>query len=270
MATLPRPRPPNSSGMVRPNTPSSAQLLDHRERDVLVLQVPLVRVRQHLGFGEAAHLAADRLQRLVEAGVAERAVRVGCRSARRAAAWRRVAAGDQPLDGVAAMARDRLPRRGRAPEPHDLALAHRDAAEDLRQIFADADPVSSSSVSPKRPSAERRSRRRASRAPPRHRSRARRGRGRRAAPLEQLGGQRAVGADLAPHGGRRLELQASVSAGAAPASSGQAGSAEGARSAGGARHGRSFNPAHHGSLAFAVQQRCRLTPARLASATPTP
>ena len=29
-------------------------------------------MRHHFGFGEAAHLVADRLQRLVEAGIAER------------------------------------------------------------------------------------------------------------------------------------------------------------------------------------------------------
>ena len=44
---------------------------DDLERDVLVLQVPLVRVRHDLGLRELAHLLVDRGVRLVEAGVAE-------------------------------------------------------------------------------------------------------------------------------------------------------------------------------------------------------
>ena len=49
-----------------------AQLGNHLVRDVLVLQVPLVRVRQHLGLGEAAHLRrASRSSVSSRPGIAE-------------------------------------------------------------------------------------------------------------------------------------------------------------------------------------------------------
>ena len=52
-----------------------AQTRDHLERDVGVGAVPVLGMRDDLGVGEAAHLAADRLERLVETGVADRALR---------------------------------------------------------------------------------------------------------------------------------------------------------------------------------------------------
>ena len=68
--------------------------------------------------------------------------------------------GDQGLDGVGARSRDRLARaKAERRQAHDLALAHRNAAEDLRRDIRRAPMrTSSSSVSPKRPSACRRSR----------------------------------------------------------------------------------------------------------------
>ena len=100
------------------------------------------------GVGEAAHFDADRFEGLVEAGVADRAVmrrgdqrrqprprftRFPWRSAFRRPPSRR---GDL--------------RGGEAEvgEADDFALVHRDAAEDLGEIFAEPDCVSSASVSP--------------------------------------------------------------------------------------------------------------------------
>ena len=55
------------------------------------------------------------------------------------AARRGIAGGDQMLDGGRHARRDRGRRQPEIGQPHDLALAHRNAAEDLGQIFAGAD-----------------------------------------------------------------------------------------------------------------------------------
>ena len=178
-------------------------------------------------------------------------------SSARPRGWRRVAAGDQPLDGVAAMARDCVRAEAEIAEPHDLALAHRDAAENLRQ---DIRRGRSGSAAPRSRRSGLRLRaardRRAFRGSPRHRSRARRARARRAARCSmQIGGQRAVGADRAPHGGRRLELQrldfGQSGAGIlGPGGLGGGRQKRGRCSAWGAPSSLTL----HGSLAFAVQQ----------------
>ena len=104
-------------------------------------QVPCLRVRHHLVVGEFAHLLADRIERLVEAAGADRravllraSVRRGGRGAAPCCRWR----SECSTAGVH-RAPPPPPAEPEIGEPHDLALAHRNAAEDLRQIFAGAD-----------------------------------------------------------------------------------------------------------------------------------
>ena len=54
------PAPPNSSGAVRPISPSVAHLLDHVGREVVVA-VPLRGVRRDLGLREVADAATELL-----------------------------------------------------------------------------------------------------------------------------------------------------------------------------------------------------------------
>ena len=98
-----------------------------------------MRLRHDLAVGELAHLVAHRRQHLVEPAVADGDV----------VRWRHqfdqpraalLAAGHQPFERAGAArsttARRCKPEVGRA---HDLALAHRNAAQHLRQIFAEPD-----------------------------------------------------------------------------------------------------------------------------------
>ena len=103
------------------------------------MQVPVVGVRLHFAVGELAHLFADRHQRLVETAVADRGVVVTAASVRPAGPGARRCRRISPSSG---------PRQRRSTtasgEPeiggtHHLALAHRNAALDLRQVFADPD-----------------------------------------------------------------------------------------------------------------------------------
>ena len=100
-----------------------------------------MRVGQHFGGSEFAHLAADRLHVLVEAGIAG-----GCGGGmfvdqhhQPRAVRRGVAGGDQAFHRLRPAPGDRRRSESEFREADDLALAHGDAAEDLRQIFAQAD-----------------------------------------------------------------------------------------------------------------------------------
>ena len=69
--------------------------------------MPALRVGRDLGVGEAAHLAADRLEGLVEAGVADRAfTRFADERCEGGAVFAGVAGGDQRLDHFGAKRRD--------------------------------------------------------------------------------------------------------------------------------------------------------------------
>ena len=102
--------------------------------------MPALGVADHLAVGKLAHFLADRFQRVVEAAGADRGVVALAHQFDQAgAALRGIAVDDQALD-VALDARGNL--RGREAEiarPHQFALAHRNAADDLRQIFAERD-----------------------------------------------------------------------------------------------------------------------------------
>ncbi len=105
--------------------------------------MPVMGVGRDLGLAEAAHLGADRLHVLVEAGLGRpwRALTLADQPHQGGAVLGGVTFGDQGLDRLRAMARHLLglqaEGRGRA---HHLALAHRDPAEELLQVLAEADP----------------------------------------------------------------------------------------------------------------------------------
>ncbi len=102
--------------------------------------MPLLRIGHHPVLGEFAHLLADRIERIFEPAGADGGVAILPDQFNEARAARRgIAGGDEMLDS------GREPRRGgrrrdaKIGQPDDLALAHRNAAEYLRQKFAGAD-----------------------------------------------------------------------------------------------------------------------------------
>ena len=103
--------------------------------------MPPLGVGDDLGVGESAHLAADRLEGVVEAGVADRAfARLGDQGGEGGAIFASVAVGDQGLDDFVAKRRHVLKREAEVGRTHDLALVHRYGAENLGEIFAEPDP----------------------------------------------------------------------------------------------------------------------------------
>ena len=102
--------------------------------------MPLLRVRRDAVVGELAHLLADRVERIVEpAGADRRIVMLPDQLDEAGAARRGVAGGDEMLDGGRHARRDRGRRQPEIGQAHDLALAHRNAADHLGEIFAGAD-----------------------------------------------------------------------------------------------------------------------------------
>ena len=101
--------------------------------------MPAVRVRHHFLVGEAAHFLAHRFQRFVEAVVADAALRLLDEVDQLGAYRCRGAFRDQRFDGARPALLDFIVGKPEGGEPHDLALAHRNAAEDLRERLAKAD-----------------------------------------------------------------------------------------------------------------------------------
>ena len=103
--------------------------------------MPPLRVGRDLGVGEAAHLAADRLESVVEARVADRAfLAIGDEGGEGGPVLAGGAPGDQGVDGFGAKAGDVPGREAEVGKAGDFALVHGDAAEHLSEIFAEADP----------------------------------------------------------------------------------------------------------------------------------
>ena len=94
----------------------------------------------HLAVGELAHLVADGFERVVEAAGADRGVMAGAHQLDQArAVLRGVAGGDQRVDLGRHARGNRGGGQAEIGRAHDLALADRNAAEDLREIFAEPD-----------------------------------------------------------------------------------------------------------------------------------
>jgi hypothetical protein len=115
----------------------AGQFVDDLHRDQLVAQVPAMRMRGDPVVGKPAELVADHREVVVKPGIADGGLpaHVLHRLGQRRPRLGRVAFGDQPRGGRAGGA-------GGDPEiarPGHLALAHRQAAVELRQVFAKAD-----------------------------------------------------------------------------------------------------------------------------------
>ncbi len=112
------------------------QFLDDLHRDQLVPQVPAMRVGHHLVVGIAAELVADHLEVVVESGRAEgrAAMIVAHQHDQRGARLGRAARRDQGCGRAF-----RRPGHAKIGRPRGLPLAHRDAAGDLGEVFAEAD-----------------------------------------------------------------------------------------------------------------------------------
>ncbi len=109
-------------------------------RHIGVGQVPGLRVRHDLGLGEAAHLAAHRLQHLVEAGVADRAGSgLPHQLDEAGAVLRRVARRGEVADGPRQERSHIVLAKSQIGGAHELGLAHGDAVRHLRQVLAGAD-----------------------------------------------------------------------------------------------------------------------------------
>ena len=103
--------------------------------------MPPLRVGRDLRVGEAAHLAADRLEGVVETGIADRALpRLADQGCEGGAVFAGVALGDQGLDDFIAKGRHVLRREAEVGRTHDLTLVHGYGAESLSEIFAEPDP----------------------------------------------------------------------------------------------------------------------------------
>jgi len=97
-------------------------------------------MRRHLAVGEFAHLLADRVERVFEPGRADcRLVLLAHQLGEPGTARRGVAVDDQMLDGRIEARRHHRSADAEIAEAGDLTLAHGNAADDLRQIFAGAD-----------------------------------------------------------------------------------------------------------------------------------
>ncbi len=113
-------------------------LLDDLERNVGVLQVPLVGMRHDFGFREAAHLFVDRRHRFVEAGIAERrrALLVLDELGELGLHAFRAAGGNHIGHSIFVLA-DFSTRHAERLGADDFELAHRNAARDLRAVLAE-------------------------------------------------------------------------------------------------------------------------------------
>ena len=102
--------------------------------------MPALRIRDHFTGREFAHLFADLLQRIVETAVSDqRIVQLADQFDEPRALARRIALGDKSLDRRRHARGDGGRGQTQIGKPHDLVLTHRNAAEDLREIFRGAD-----------------------------------------------------------------------------------------------------------------------------------
>ena len=138
MASLPSPRPPNSSGMVRPNTPSSPSL-------VMISCGMYSFFRCHsCACGSTSASAKRRICVRISDSVSSRpvspkVVTAGCAAiswAKRALRPSSVPASIEIAD-LLLEAADLGARHAQRRQPHGLDLAHGDAAGELRQVLAE-------------------------------------------------------------------------------------------------------------------------------------
>jgi len=113
---------------------------DGLKRDIAVGAVPGLRVRHHFAVGELAHFLADRIEGVVETAVADGGVVAMDHQFDQPGAVRdRVAGADQPFHRGVQAGADLFAGEPEIERAHELALAHRNAAEDLGEVFTDPD-----------------------------------------------------------------------------------------------------------------------------------
>ena len=111
----------------------------HVERNVTVGKMPFLRLRHDFAVGELAHLMADRREHAVEPAVTDCGVVVSAHQLHQAGAPLDVAGNGEALERAGDACGDRREREADIGRTNDLALAHRNAALDLGEIFADPD-----------------------------------------------------------------------------------------------------------------------------------
>src|SRR5262249_9302872 len=115
-----------------------AHLRDDLDRNQTIRMVPSLRARDDLAVSKPAQLVADRIERFVEIAVADGRLAAPAHQS------------DQPRPAVRPTRHQALERPSHAGGnrrrgqpyvggPHDLALTHRDTAENLAQILAEPD-----------------------------------------------------------------------------------------------------------------------------------
>ena len=115
-------------------------LRDDFERDVLLRRCHCCACGATSVVGELAHFLADRLERFVEAAGADGRRRAACPISSTSRARRGAVLPNAIRFSTAGVSRAATAAgETEIGEAHELALAHRNAAEDLRQIFAGAD-----------------------------------------------------------------------------------------------------------------------------------
>ncbi len=133
---------PGATELLRDRQPEHAELahlLNDRQRNELVLEVPLMCVRRHAVADELAELLADEVHLLVQGHVSKcDRGGVGLDQLRQAPAHGRAGAFlDQVIDRARSEPRDIRGRHAQVRHADHFALAHRDATDNLRAVFAE-------------------------------------------------------------------------------------------------------------------------------------
>ena len=136
---------PRTTEFLRDRQPEHAKLAhlpDHRERDELVIEVPSMRMWRHPVGDKLGELRPDEVHVLVEAHITECGrgrVRLD-EPGQSCSQYRAAAMRNQVIDGTRGKPRRIRARHAKVGKPHELALAHRNAAHDMRAVFAESSP----------------------------------------------------------------------------------------------------------------------------------
>ena len=134
---------PHSSelfGYRKPEYAKLGHLRDDLERDVTIGAMPVLRVADHFTVGKFPHFFPDRFQRFIETTRANRGAMACAYQFDQAGALLGVRAfGDETFERRVDAGGDLGRRQAKIRRPNHLTLAHRDAAHDLREVFAKPD-----------------------------------------------------------------------------------------------------------------------------------
>ena len=134
---------PHAAELFRNGEPEHAErghLRDDFERDVAVAAMPALRLADDFAVGEFAHLGADQFQRVIEPAGADRgAMAFAHQRDQTRTPFDGIAVGHQAFRRRVDAGRHLRRRQAEIGRAHHLVLAHRNTADDLGDIFADAD-----------------------------------------------------------------------------------------------------------------------------------